>query len=319
MRLASFAIDGSQRWGFVQVSGGLVDAGIAYEAAFESDAPHSVLEVIEGGDGAMEKAREAAAKAEECDPLDAARIVYEPPIRRPGKIIGVALNHPEWMKQAVKPFTQPALFLKAPSALAGHGAAVEVSKSFGLTHPEPELAVVIGARVKNLAVKDALSVVAGYSIVNDVTSPGLKDQDSIQLENGGKGTKNIWRRAEEGDTDVYSTYLARAKSSDSFAPMGPYFVSADEIANPGNLSVKAWLGDKQFADDNTGNLVFGVADVIAHASQSMTLQPGDIIMMGTAAMPVDIGIKQADMTTLEGPVRIEIEGLGVLENPVKVS
>ncbi len=318
MRLASFAIEGSQRWGFVRADGGVVDAGIAYDAAFESEAPHSVLEVIEGGESAMAKAREAAAKADACDALDPARLVYEPPVRRPGKIIGVALNHPEWMKQAVKPFTQPAMFMKAPSALVGHGAAIEVSKSFGLTHPEPELAVIIGSRAKSVAPEDALSVVAGYAIVNDVTSPGLKDQDSIQLENGGKGPKNVWRRADEGDTDVYSTYLARAKSCDTFAPMGPFMVSADEITNPDDLKVKAWLGDQQFADDNTGNLVFGVAEVIAHASRSMSLLPGDIIMMGTAAMPVDIGIKQADMTTLKGPARIEIEGLGALENPVTV-
>lgn len=318
MRLASFAIEGSQRWGFVRADGGVVDAGIAYEAAFESTAPHSILEVIEGGEGAFAKAQEAAQKAEVCDPLDAARLVYEPPVRRPGKIIGVALNHPEWMQQAVKPFTRPALFMKAPSALVGHGAAIEVSPNFGLTHPEPELAVIIGTRTKNISAAAALSAVFGYTIVNDVTSPGLKDQDSIQLENGGKGPKNIWRRADEADTDVYSTYLARAKSTDTFAPMGPYLVSADAIANPDKLAVKAWLGDKQFADDNTGNLVFGVAEVIAHASSAMTLHPGDIIMMGTAANPVDIGIKQADMTTLPGPARIEIEGLGVLENSIQM-
>ncbi|MGB1088325.1 MAG: fumarylacetoacetate hydrolase family protein [Alphaproteobacteria bacterium] len=283
MRLASFAINGSQRWGFVRPDGNLVDA------------------------------------AEHCDPLDPTRLEWLPPVRRPGKIIGVALNHPEWMKQAVKPFTQPALFLKAPSALVGHGAAIEVAQDFGLTHPEPELAVIIGSVTKNIAPADALSAIFGYAIVNDVTSPGLKDQDSIQLENNGKGPQNIWRRAPDGDTDVYSTYLARAKSSDSFAPMGPYLASADEIQDPDNLNVKAWLGDKQYADDNTGNLIFGVAEVIAHASRTMTLHPGDIIMMGTAAMPVDIGIKQADMTKLQGPSRIEIEGLGVLENPIQVA
>lgn len=306
MRLASYAIDGSQRWGFVRGDGALVDAGLAYDAVFESEAPHSVLELIDGGDGALEKAREVAGKLADMPEIDAGKIQWQPPVRRPGKILGVALNNPALLALAEEPFTQPAMFVKASSALLGHGQAIEMHKSYGLTHPEPELAIIIGERAKNISETEAHSIIFGYTVVNDITSHGLKNADSIAL-NKGDGAL------------THSSYLARSKSCDTFAPMGPWLVSADEVKDPDALAVKAWINDQQFADDVTGDLVFNTARVIAHASRHFTLLPGDIIMMGTAAKPVDISLGQADMTQLEGPVRIEIEGIGTLENPINLT
>lgn len=320
MKLVSYVRAGSERWGFMIEDGAIVDAAIAYDAAGSSGPPHSVLELVEGGPAAWEKAEEAAKVAPTCPPLDPKGISFRPPMRRPGKIVGVALNNSAFIPMAYRYFEEPAYFLKAPSSLIGHGEPIEIREEYGLTHPEPELACVIGERLSRAASEvEALSKVFGYTIMNDINSPGLKERDSIHIEvpAGQGGDAPRWRRLRDrADRDQYLSYNLRSNSTDTFGPMGPCLVSAKNIKNPDRLRVRSWLGDQQITEDSTANLSFSIGRVLKHLSGYMTLEPGDVIHFGSAAKPVKMSLRDANLNEYDGPVRIEIEQIGVLENPV---
>ena len=245
-----------------------------------------------------------------------------PPVARPGKIIGVAMNNSAFAGPSFRYFDKPAFFMKSPSSLIGHGEAVIMREDYGLTHPEAELACVIGRRASHLDVATARDVVFGYTIMNDITSVGLKDKDSLHLEfataNPGQSPAE-WRRArDEHDWDVYLTYHFRSKCTDGFGPLGPWITTADAVPDPDNLSIHAWLGDRQIAEDSTANLSFSVAEVLAHLTRYATLEPGDIVHFGTAIDPRCYALREANILRDPSDMRIEIEGLGTLINPVRV-
>ena len=135
-------------------------------------------------------------------------VEWMPPVRRPGKVMGVAINNKMGQQIAYRPFADPAFFFKPVSCLIGHGAPVVVKASYGVTHPEPELAVVIGRRAKEVSESAALQHVFGYTVINDVTSPGLKEKDSIELVaptpggGGAYGKLLGWRRVFDEDLSL---------------------------------------------------------------------------------------------------------------------
>jgi 2-keto-4-pentenoate hydratase/2-oxohepta-3-ene-1,7-dioic acid hydratase in catechol pathway len=242
-----------------------------------------------------------------------------PPVVKPGKIIGVAINNGAMARMSYRYFDKPAFFMKAPSSLIGHGEAIKIRPEYGLTHPEPELACVIGAPLSNAKEEDTLKAVFGYTIINDITSPGLKDEDSVHFELKLNVPLPTWRRTRaEDDADIYLTYHARSKCTDTFGPLGPWLVTADEIENPNTLEVKSWLGDKLIAEDSTANLMFSVPQVLSHLSRYMSLEPGDIVHMGTAVNPMRVALREANFQKLQGPSIIEIEKIGRLSNPIEI-
>lgn len=244
-----------------------------------------------------------------------------PPSPRPSKIVGVAINNRLGSQFAHRPPVEPAYFLTAPSALTGHGEPVVVPAEYGLTHPEPELAVVLGRRCRNVTEAEAHEAIFGYTIINDVTSPALKDRDSMELKVPGSVAHTDWREIRgDRDNSIYLTYHARSKGSDTFAPMGPWLVTADEVPDPMALEVRCYLGDELVLVDSTSNLRFPAATVIAHLSRSMTLEVGDVLHLGTAFQVADPEryptVRHLDMSRLEGTLAIEIDGIGRLENPI---
>lgn len=245
-----------------------------------------------------------------------------PPLARPGKVIGVAMNNSAFAGPSYRYFETPAYFMKSPSALIGHGEPIIMREEYGLTHPEPELACVIGRRASHLDVATARDVIFGYTIINDITSVGLKDEDSLHLEftnpNPGQ-TPAPWRRArDDHDWDVFLTYHFRSKCTDTFGPIGPWITTADAVPNPDALGVRAWLGDRQIAEDSTANLSFSIAQVLAHLTRYATLEPGDIVHFGTAIDPRRYALREANILRDPSDIRIEIDGLGTLTNPVRV-
>lgn len=322
MRLCSFSRDGRASWGVVAADGTIVDARTI------DGAPSTLDEWLEQPDADV-SARLAAA-TDAGGGLDPAGIAWLPPVRRPSKVLGVAINNVLGQRIAHRPFANPAFFFKPPSALVGHGAPVVVHESYGITHPEPELAVVIGRRAKSVAEADALSYVFGYTVINDITSPGLKSEDSIELvappgSGGGAYGKLLdWRsnRDEDHARSNYLTYHARSKGTDTFGPIGPWIVTADDVPDPNALAVTSYDGDTPVFVDSTANLLFPVQRVIAHASAFMTLMPGDIIHCGTSMKSIDGGpyrtITDWDIRRVEGrPMRIDIERIGTLSSPVQ--
>lgn len=214
-----------------------------------------------------------------CDTFMQRELELLPPTL-PSKIICVGLNYRDHAKELGMPVPEnPLLFLKPPSAVIGHLGKIVYPDKTGHMDYEAELAVIIGRRCKNVQAEDAGSVIMGYTCFNDVTARDLQTKD-IQ-----------W---------------TRAKSFDTFAPVGPYI--ADSSLDVSNLCIKTWVNGELRQDSSTANLIFNVPQLIEFISSIMTLEQGDIIATGT---PKGVG-----ELFVGDEVEIEIENIGVLKNSV---
>ncbi|OLR91871.1 fumarylacetoacetate hydrolase family protein [Actinokineospora bangkokensis] len=248
--------------------------------------------------------------------------VWLPPVARPSKIVGVALNNDVFNYLAVRKMSAPMYFLAPSTSMVGHGGAIEVDPAWGLVHPEPELGAVIGAPLRHAGPDQALDAVFGYTIVNDVTSPGLKAADSVELVMPEGITVDEPWRTTRGDDDrsLYLTYHARSKGTDTFTPIGPWITLRDDVPDPNDLEVRAYLDDTLVLLDSTANLTFPVERVLSHLSRSMTLLPGDVVHFGTAARPADpdrfATIRAIDLTRHGDTVSVEVDRIGRLDNVI---
>ena len=254
------------------------------------------------------------------DPID-----WAPPITNPSKILGVAFNNKELMKKAHKDPGVPNYFLKPPSALQAHKKPIIVDPDWGAVIPEPEICAVIGKKAKHISEEDALNYVFGYMIHNDVTSHGLKFQkDSIALtydKDMARPEFYTWRNLNgPDDTDAFYVYHTRSKGTDTFGPMGPWLTTSDEVPNPNNLKVIGYLDNEIFTEDHTSNYRFSVEKCISEASKYFTLEVGDLISFGTTgkgAGRFPRGHKSVLLGEEIGSIRISIDTLGTLSNPIK--
>jgi 2-keto-4-pentenoate hydratase/2-oxohepta-3-ene-1,7-dioic acid hydratase in catechol pathway len=211
------------------------------------------------------------------------------PIERPGKIICVGLNyrgHADEQGAAVP--ERPLLFAKWTTSLTGPGLPIVLPPVSQKVDYEAELAVVIGSRVKATSVENALETVRGYLCANDVSARDVQRADR---------------------------QFTRAKSFDTFCPVGPELVPAAEIPDPQALGIRALVNGEVRQDSSTADMIFSVAELIAFASEAITLEPGDLFLTGT---PPGVGeFRDPPLYLREGDeVTIEIEGLGALTNPV---
>jgi 2,4-diketo-3-deoxy-L-fuconate hydrolase len=211
------------------------------------------------------------------------------PIDRPGKIICVGLNYRDHAEeQGVDLPKAPLFFAKYTTALIGPGEPIVIPPVVAQCDYEAELGVVIGSRVRNVSRENALEAVRGYLCANDVSARDLQFAD-------GQWT--------------------RGKSPDTFCPVGPRLVPASEISNPHDLRIRAIVSGEVLQDSTTANLIFGIDEIISHASLTSTLEPGDLILTGT---PAGVGVFRDPKRLLQpgDEVTIEIEGIGELTNPV---
>ena len=237
----------------------------------------------------------AALSATSLDKLRAIDITSLPVVRQDvrlgacvggiGKFMCIGLNYSDHAAETGSPIPEhPILFMKATSAVVGPNDMVMLPR--GSTHSdwEVELGVVIGKACKYVSVEDALEYVAGYFVSNDVS------ERHFQTKLTGQWTKG--------------------KSCDTFGPIGPWLVTADEIADPQNLDMSLDVNGKRMQTGNTSTMIFSVAECISHLSQLMTLHPGDVISTGTPP-GVGMGIKPDPVYLKEGDVMdVWIEGLG---------
>lgn len=257
--------------------------------------------------------------------LQEADLNWAPPLQNPSKILGVAFNNKELMKKAHRDPGVPNFFLKPPSCLQAHNKPIIVDPDWGAVIPEPELCAVIGKRAKHIEPEQAINHIFGYLIHNDVTSHGLKFQkDSIAVtydRDMARPEFYTWRNLNgPDDTDAYYVYHTRSKGTDTFGPMGPWITTANEIANPNDLTVVGRLDDEVFTEDHTGNYRFSIEECIAEASRYFTLEPGDLISFGTTgkgAGRFPRGHKSLLIGEEQGAISIEIAPLGRLSNPIK--
>jgi 2-keto-4-pentenoate hydratase/2-oxohepta-3-ene-1,7-dioic acid hydratase in catechol pathway len=210
------------------------------------------------------------------------------PIPRPGKIVCVGLNYRDHAEeQGVDLPAAPLFFAKYTTALIGPGDAIVIPPVVTKCDYEAELGVVLGATVRNVSKENALEAVAGYVVANDVSARDLQFAD-------GQWT--------------------RGKSPDTFCPVGPLVPAAD-VPDPHALPIRAILNGETMQDSTTANLIFGVDEVISYASQTSTLEAGDLILTGT---PAGVGVFRDPQRLLQpgDEITIEIDGVGTLTNPV---
>jgi 2-keto-4-pentenoate hydratase/2-oxohepta-3-ene-1,7-dioic acid hydratase in catechol pathway len=211
------------------------------------------------------------------------------PIPRPGKFLGISLNYADHIAETEREKPEfPTFFTKQSSCVIANGDAIHrpvVSKKLDY---EGELAFIIGKRCKHVPLEKAHQVIAGYTIVNDV---------SVR------------------DWQFRSPTWMLGKSFDTHGPMGPWIVTADEIKDPHKLSIKTWINDELRQNSNTKNMLVNCYEMVAYLSKAMTLEPGDIISTGT---PSGVGVKMEPRGYMQPgqTVKIEIEGIGTLTNPV---
>lgn len=284
------------------------------EVAVLPDGFTDVARVVAASEGDRAAAVGQGLRTGRCLPV--AELSWLPPVPRPGKVLCVALNNSANPDRILSGPDTPALFLKPATALVGHGRAIRLRKDDGRVHPEPELAVVIGRSATDVDRADALSHVFGYTVLNDITAPGLRAEDTFHY-----GAIHPDPQAADGVRTVESwvSYPGRYKGSDTFAPMGPWVVTADEVPDPHALRITCSHDGRTVTDDTTAHLRFDVAQVIAFASRYLTLEPGDVIGMGTALRRSATGgaVQNLDLNRLGGRVEITIDRVGTLANTVE--
>ncbi|MGB1113966.1 MAG: fumarylacetoacetate hydrolase family protein [Flavobacteriaceae bacterium] len=212
------------------------------------------------------------------------------PMARPSKIICVGLNYAKHAEESgMEPPKEPVLFFKASSAIVGPYDDIRLPKGSTKTDWEVELAIVIGKKASYVSESEALTHVAGYVLHNDVS------ERAFQIERSGQWVKG--------------------KSCDTFAPLGPYIATADEIKDPNNLRLWLKLNGKRVQDSSTSDFIFNIQQVISYISQFMTLLPGDIISTGTPS-GVGLGFDPPTYLTPGDEVELGVEGLGVSKQKV---
>ena len=251
--------------------------------------PATMAALLHGGSATLAALRDRIAGSSIADrgqPLEEADLLA--PVPRPGKIVAIGRNYREHTaEEGVEAPPAPLIFAKWPSSVVGHGA--EVRWDPGLTAQvdyEAELAVVIGRTARRVSPERALDHVLGYTCLNDVSARDIQFGDGQWV---------------------------RGKSLDTFCPMGPALVTADEIGDPQDLAICCSVGDERVQDARTSAMYFGVAEIISYCSRSFTLEPGDVIATGT---PGGVGVFRDPPRFLgDGDrVTVEIERIGRLEN-----
>ncbi len=298
------------------------DKGVALPFTWMED-------LILAGNAGLGAAADAIAKAVagSLPVIDLTQADWMAPNPRPSKILGCAVNNNNLNSKAYKPMTAPMFFIKGRNALTGHNKTIDILKEHGQSIPEPEPVIVFGKTAKNIQPEEALDHVFGYTLTNDVTASGVKfSQDAIALKQTPDLVKPhhlAWRETfGPEDTYLYFIYHAKSKAADTFAAMGPWLTTKDEIKDPNKLSVRGYIDGECYTDDSTANYFFPIERVIAEASKWFTMEPGDCIHPGTASkgtakhpkgnVGTYLGLYDGKLTD------VEIEGLGRLSNRVNL-
>ena len=209
---------------------------------------------------------------------------YAPPWRCCGKFVAVGLNYSDHAAETGNPIPkEPVLFMKTTSCIIGCNDAVVLPKGSVKTDWEVELGIVIGSKARYVSHADALKHVAGYCVVNDIS------EREYQIERGGQWDKG--------------------KGCDTFGPVGPWLVTADEVPNPQDLTMWLEVNGKRHQNGSTRTMIFGVAHLVSYISEFMTLNPGDLITTGTPP-GVGLGMKPPLYLKAGDQMRVSIQGLG---------
>ena len=313
MKLASFVHQGKERIGAAVGDTAVLDLQSHWPA--DQAVPVSMVDLIERGEQGLQHAAGVLAQAEDVELIDIGEVDWLPPVVKPAKICGIAMNNSASNARKIAAPDHPAFFIKPSSCLAGHQQPLVMRTYYGSMHPEPELAVVIGRTTRDVDAVDALAHVFGYSIFNDITGNHMRSEDMFHYYAlyGSKDDPDRLERREQ-----HLSYAGRYKGADHFGVLGPWLVTSDEVGNPDDLGVSCSVAGEIVAEDSTRYYNYKVAELISFISQFHTLNAGDIISCGTAFKPSEKrkSIHHANFLITGGPVEISIEKLGIQHNPV---
>jgi len=226
------------------------------------------------------------------NPIPLSKVRLAPPVTRPTKIIAIGLNYKDHAAESKGEIPEsPLIFAKFPNSVIGHNDPIIWSTDVTVkVDYEAELAVIIGKTIYNCNEEEAMEAVFGYTCANDVSARDLQFGDGQWV---------------------------RGKSLDTFCPMGPWIVTADELTDPYSRKIRCWLNGRLMQDSNTGLMIFSVPELISFVSRYFTLFPGDILLTGT---PSGVGVFRNPSVYLKNgdEVVIEIEGIGRLVNTCRV-
>jgi 2-keto-4-pentenoate hydratase/2-oxohepta-3-ene-1,7-dioic acid hydratase in catechol pathway len=258
--------------------------------ATDPQLPPSVRRLLALGPSALEEARRTAQRGDAVK-HEARRVKLLPPVPDPPKIVCIGLNYRDHAAESGAPIPKdPVLFSKYATALVGHDAPIVLPASSKEVDYEAELVVVVGKGGRHLTAEAARGHVAGYTVGHDVSA-------------------RDWQLRKDGKQWMVG------KTFDTFAPTGPVLVTADEVPDPHGLGIRLRLNGQTMQDSSTRQMIFSVGELLAYLSQVFTLEPGDLVFTGT---PPGVGFARKPPVFLKpGDVaEVEIDGLGVLRNPV---
>lgn len=287
-RLVSYDAEGTLLAG-ADIDGTVVDLGAA---GWADGSPTTVRAVLESGPGGAERAldvAEAALSGGVCGGRPIGEVTLGPVIPDPEKVICVGANYRAHLDEADYPAPPyPEVFAKYPNALLGSGAAIPVTTVSSEIDFEGELAVIIGERCKNVTAERALSVIAGYTVTNDLSAR---------------------------DVQLRVSQWVIGKTFDGFLPLGPGLVPASQVPDPQDLELTTRLNGEVMQHSSTSHMMFDIVDIVVYLSSTMTLAPGDVICTGT---PGGVGYYRTPPVFLKDGdvIEVEIDGIGLLSNPV---
>ncbi|RIL08183.1 MAG: hypothetical protein DCC71_00070 [Proteobacteria bacterium] len=281
MKLCTFHSGDATRVGVV-VDGAVVDLSEAAPAL-----PREMAALLAAGPEALRRAAAAASNATRRLALDSVRLA--PPILRPPKLLAIGLNYADHVAEAgIEPPKLPTVFNKQSTCVTGPRDPVWMPRISHVLDYEGELGFVIGRRCRHVPRERAHEVIAGYLVVNDVT---IRD----------------WQ--------LRMPTWTMGKSYDTHGPIGPWITTADEVGDPRGLRLRTWVNGELRQDSNTKQLIFDCSAIVEHLSAACTLEAGDVVATGTPG-GVGIAMKPPRLLQVGDRVRVEIEGLGALDNEV---
>ena len=279
MKLVNFLYKGEKN------IGALLDDGVCSFKSISDKYSMSMMEFIEQIDDLSPKVSKFINSNPEVIPLS--EIEFLPVIERPGKVLAVGLNYKDHAKETGMDLPKvPMIFTKQSTSVLGHQGEIHKPKVSDAVDYEGEMAFVIGKKCRHVSKEDALDVIVGVTICNDV---------SVR------------------DWQIASPTFTMGKSFDTHCPIGPYIVTMDEISDIHNLKIKTYVNDELRQDSCTDQLIFDCFDLIEHITKAFTLEPGDIIATGTSS---GVGVVLGKYLVPNDVVRIELENVGTLENRV---
>jgi 2-keto-4-pentenoate hydratase/2-oxohepta-3-ene-1,7-dioic acid hydratase in catechol pathway len=287
MKIARYRYNNKETYGILKNDSVLSLPTLAKES--NEQLPENIESFIAAGENALQTAENLLQKikSEQLTALNEATLLA--PLAQPPKIICLGLNYRDHAKETAATLPkEPIIFMKPRTAIIGPNEKINKSFVRELDY-EGELAIIIGAKCKNVPISQAKDYVFGYTVFNDVSA----------------------REIQFGDKQ-----WTRGKSFDTFAPIGPCITTKAQLEDTSTLRIRTWVNNELRQDGSTRNMVFKVEEIVHQLSQVMTLEPCDIIATGTPA-GVAMAMKQPKWLKNGDVVRIEIEGIGILENAVE--